>query len=203
MLSGDWLLMWFQSLSLSTLKPQLSHTHALVLLKKKPKKDKQKKSAQPWTRPQDRAISRIAASFSSCGKTCWIAKFLLKLIKKSSKQSFFLPWDFGVAASSDLFLYCETWPLFDLLALCCNLIFSGSEERSAPRTASFDFSVVVVAAAAATAIAFLAFLCRIPHALQSDCTTIFHAKLSNRELYKIKFFMLKYHPQIVLINSTF
>lgn len=39
--------------------------------------------------PQDRAMSKMAASFSSCGKTRWKAELLLSLITMSSKQSFF------------------------------------------------------------------------------------------------------------------
>lgn len=121
---------------------------------------------QPWTRPHDRAIRRIAASFSSCGKTRWKAKFLLKLNKKSSNTLFFCcacgDWHDPAVITLDLFLNCVACPLFFTLSLFCTLIFTDD-------FVSYCGLVPLAAAAAAAAMALLAFLCRIPHALQSDC----------------------------------
>ena len=100
---------------------------------------------QPWTRPEDRAMSKIAASFSSWGKTRWInANLLLKFIKKSS-NSIFLP----------LLLLVDDPPPPTLHRLAFTFIGCGGATPTL---------------LAAAAMARLAFLCLIPHALQRDYT---------------------------------
>jgi hypothetical protein len=59
-------------------------------------------------------------------------------------------------------LFCETWLVLDFFTLLFTLVLLVDDDASMAITVPF-------AAAAAAAIARLAFLCRIPQALQSDC----------------------------------
>lgn len=110
-------------------------------------------------------MSRIAASFSSWGKTPWKAEFLLNIILKSSKQSVFLLWDWELSLHF-LFFKCGTPLLLDLFALSWTSLFILGGVSAATTVP------LAVAAAAAAAAALLAFLWRIPQALQRDCSQI-------------------------------
>lgn len=106
-------------------------------------------------------MSKIAASFSSWGKTCWRAKFLLNLTVKSSKApNLFL----YLAPSLRFFFICCAPSVLDFIPLLCNVFPFFTWDFSA----STGFVPLAVAAAA---MARRTFLCRIPQALQSDCHT--------------------------------
>jgi len=108
-------------------------------------------------------MSKIAASFSSWGKTCWPSKFLLIPTVNFSKA----PHLFLCLAGSRFFFEGAGAPsVLDFVPLLCKLFpFFISDFSPSTLLALFD----VVAAAAA--MARLAFLRRIPQALQSDCKT--------------------------------
>lgn len=99
---------------------------------------------------------------------------MLKLIKKSSTQIFFCcvdPTAIDAAATPVLlqrFLIWEAFPIFAAFSLCCTLIFPGGGSA--------------MPLAAAAAMARLAFLCLIPHALHSDCPK---KKKTNKQTNKV------------------
>lgn len=96
----------------------------------------------------------MAASLSSCGNTWWKDEFLLKLTMKSSNWSCFFVRG---PATLHFFLYWVVQLLSGDFSFGISLFIDGSEDTIPP-----------LAAAVAAAMARLAFLCRIPQALQRD-----------------------------------
>jgi len=142
-------------------------------------------------RPHDRAISKIAASFSSCGKVWWKGGLLLRLTVTSSNLSFF--WAEAEATILNLFLKGMVWSTSDLiLSSCCTVlqfVAAGTNPLLSP------------AAAAAALIARLAFICLIPQALQRDCTmncqeieTILSGSIFSQNIFWFDLFFLTFGP---------